>query len=129
MRNLKCNLGFKNPNTVDNPIFDNRKYRDAQCNLPLFYQQPHMTHPHIDPTIKRERDPRQRESSQSHTMHDDVQRQIGDQPDQIKSCRSQIKANRASSVSNRNFVEVAEVGTRERRFVGVRKGLAKLRRS
>ncbi|GFY98597.1 hypothetical protein Acr_12g0011380 [Actinidia rufa] len=53
-------------------------------------------------------------------MHDD------DQPDQIMSRRSQIKANRALSVSNRNSEEVA---TRKRRFVGVRQGSAKLRRS
>ena len=56
MRDLKCNLGFKNPNTADNPIFDNRKYRDAQCNLPLFYQQAHTKHPHTDPTRERERE-------------------------------------------------------------------------
>ncbi|GFS40492.1 magnesium transporter, putative [Actinidia rufa] len=41
-------------------------------------------------------------------MHDD------DQPDQIKSRRSRIKANRASSVSNRNSEEVADVATREK---------------
>ena len=54
---------------------------------------PCFTSKHDTPTHRsnhRERDPRQRESSQSHTMHDDVQRQI--------ETKSEINRNKSSLV-------------------------------
>ncbi|GFY84922.1 hypothetical protein Acr_03g0016960 [Actinidia rufa] len=66
-------------------------------------------------------------------MHDDVQRQI-ETKSEISRTKSSLlgvksKQNRVSPVSNKNSEEVADFATKERRFVGVRQGSAKLRRS